>query len=1473
VLTVGNQNIYYIGPGRDFETLRAGMQGMGAGDTLIIENGIYDVSSRDWIIHGTEGSLPHSGTSTSFTTVIGEDPWKVIFNGQSSSYDFIRFNSRGNPSSEPAHHLAFKGFEVHNTLNWIMVNGVSWIKLIDIGVVDSGRVNAYNGGNQNVANLGVSASSNVLLEWIYSWGYSRYKILTYQADHVIIRRSLARIDGYHGTEPLGIYQMYCSQNIMAQNNLAIDGDQKEFWTRTYYSASAFSMAATNCQDNTPTNVYKRSIALNNKRPLLDNAAQESSVPWTRVDIIGWDLEMDRGDAGSGWNYDLIWLRGAWNVTQATIGDINVDAPGYENNGFLNVPYQPVDITNSIFYRLGWDGAQTQDRGRLTNEWSGVGSVSLDFNSIYDFKNDYASATQVSRVSVTNTRETDPRTEGLNYLPRLDSDSILRTAGKDGERIGAEVMTFVGKSGTFYGEPGWDDETGISMWPFPHEDLFKEKFADYSFVWDLRSWGTGTLDGARGFAASGTGIYGWPVTLTSYIWEYLGNICPEDICDYGLSSTGTLDTTVPSLSNWSPDGELVSGTTNVNLTLDTDENAFCKYSTTADTVYSSLINSFSTTWNRSHSTNIAGLTDGTSYRYYVRCVDWSSNENFIDYEINFSIANNIWGNTYYLSTTWSDSNIGSNWSPWSTFSHAWTQLIAWDTLIVKNWVYNEQINPSISWTPWSPITVQAENIGWATIEMLSTVPITCSSGATEHWAWIYVCSNTSKTISHIVIDGFYVRWYWESSAISVTGADNVSIAQMSNNITIRNTWAFWSAALTNKVVFDISRSRDSLFEDVYAYGVWRKAMQVYWAIGITVRRAVLRFDYWDGSSYKPNDPRVNFSWYNTIDSTFENIISIDAWAWSWSRAWFVASGNNAAWAAVSASSNNKYLWLVSYNNIWNWIEINGWSGSPVEGIYVKDSVFWWNTWVGMNIHWNATWTTLEYVTSWNNGLTWIRIDPYNASITNSIIRNTYSVGNDRPYVTWWATQVAVFENNTASWNTNDYYSTYPRNMNTAYAPIITNIVNPGYVIWYERWWKVMNKYVDWVLTWDGLWPWKNEVMIKQHMCDNTDLAIANRTWLNSPTWCNTSKTLTEYIWQATWGVSDTTAPVISNGFPTGEQASGTTNVNLTLDTDENATCRYSTSVNTTYTGMSNTFSTTWNTSHSTNITGLTNGNSYTYYIRCIDGTSNENTSDYTINFSIAATVSSGWGGWGGWGWWWGGWSYTPTCKDEQLTCKLIPWSSITYKWYKKENVSCKNWKLWSICNVVEETELNSVWEIEETSTGSNSWWGLVKYHSEMTILQWIEKRIDKVIEQRKKDKIEKVIEYRNMFIKDVENYVLAREKKENTREYKVQILTTFKLFVKELKKENTVGVKRKVSGYIATNDAVNILSWKLDALILKYNKETSLKVLFFKNKLLKNLDWYMTMKKNREKGVNYKIKLKILKSNIQKTYKIFLKGLK
>ena len=98
--------------------------------------------------------------------------------------------------------------------------------------------------------------------------------------------------------------------------------------------------------------------------------------------------------------------------------------------------------------------------------------------------------------------------------------------------------------------------------------------------------------------------------------------------------------------------------------------------------------------------------------------------------------------------------------------------------------------------------------------------------------------------------------------------------------------------------------------------------------------------------------------------------------------------------------------------------------------------------------------------------------------------------------------------------------------------------------------------------------------------------------------------------------DTVAPVVSGGLPTGTLAAGTTSASLQVTTNESATCRYATTAGTAYAQMATTFATTGATAHSHPVTGLANGQSYTFYVRCQDPAGNATTADTVVSFAVA-----------------------------------------------------------------------------------------------------------------------------------------------------------------------------------------------------------------------------------------------------------------
>lgn len=102
-----------------------------------------------------------------------------------------------------------------------------------------------------------------------------------------------------------------------------------------------------------------------------------------------------------------------------------------------------------------------------------------------------------------------------------------------------------------------------------------------------------------------------------------------------------------------------------------------------------------------------------------------------------------------------------------------------------------------------------------------------------------------------------------------------------------------------------------------------------------------------------------------------------------------------------------------------------------------------------------------------------------------------------------------------------------------------------------------------------------------------------------------------------GGADTDPPTISEATPSTEQScpASPTSVTIGVYTNETATCKYGTS-DVAYASLPNTFTTTGGLIHSSNLS-LACDASYTYYVRCIDGSGNANTSSTEISFDVAS----------------------------------------------------------------------------------------------------------------------------------------------------------------------------------------------------------------------------------------------------------------
>jgi hypothetical protein len=98
--------------------------------------------------------------------------------------------------------------------------------------------------------------------------------------------------------------------------------------------------------------------------------------------------------------------------------------------------------------------------------------------------------------------------------------------------------------------------------------------------------------------------------------------------------------------------------------------------------------------------------------------------------------------------------------------------------------------------------------------------------------------------------------------------------------------------------------------------------------------------------------------------------------------------------------------------------------------------------------------------------------------------------------------------------------------------------------------------------------------------------------------------------------DLQPPTISKPKPAGSLPASTRQTVVSVTTNEPATCRFSYRPGTTYPYMTSAFQSTDGLTHTTLNKELNPGDTYTYYVRCVDKSRNENLDDYRLTFSVA-----------------------------------------------------------------------------------------------------------------------------------------------------------------------------------------------------------------------------------------------------------------
>jgi len=94
---------------------------------------------------------------------------------------------------------------------------------------------------------------------------------------------------------------------------------------------------------------------------------------------------------------------------------------------------------------------------------------------------------------------------------------------------------------------------------------------------------------------------------------------------------------PTRYNGLPAMDLPSGTAAVVMSLETNIFATCRYDTVAGTLYDNMPFTFQVTPQTLHEVTLAGLVDGTTYTFYIRCENLIGMENPDDFIITFRVS--------------------------------------------------------------------------------------------------------------------------------------------------------------------------------------------------------------------------------------------------------------------------------------------------------------------------------------------------------------------------------------------------------------------------------------------------------------------------------------------------------------------------------------------------------------------------------------------------------------------------------------------------------------------------------------------------------------------------------------------------------------------------------------------------------------------------------------------------------------------
>lgn len=497
------------------KTFKVAFAKMQPGDVLILLDGTYSqangngpITEPDTGASNSNTTLIPSGVSLSkMTCVIAKNPGQVKVSSyfkignKSVKYSYIRIQG-----------ITFEsGGTLFNT-SYVTIKDSGFHGPFGIGTIDHHMGNTYN-----------------LIEDVWVWATGqRIVAINYRANYNVWRRVVVRGDGCgtanctgSGNPNVG-FTIYDSHDVSVQNMILIDRILKPA-SASYGGDSPYGDFAS-AQHTTPANPQ-------GSPPNLIPDYYVGNAEWLGTMSInapdtGYYLEPDETTNPT---YKLI------NVVSysknAGVSGINVTK---------NAKYTQIENATSVTTNSGVAVRVHADNytiGGILKNILAIGSGSYgfyvdlipsDINIFGSFGSAFYSASKKCTLGTAGCYSENPQAisggytnKSLMYLTRIEDNSFLKAKAQGGADIGANILYRYGVDNTRHGEVGFNTLTNTPLWPYPNEARIKTEMST-----GLDANGN---PNTRGFCAASKQLDGTSdTTLTSYIWEMLGNQIPAEI---------------------------------------------------------------------------------------------------------------------------------------------------------------------------------------------------------------------------------------------------------------------------------------------------------------------------------------------------------------------------------------------------------------------------------------------------------------------------------------------------------------------------------------------------------------------------------------------------------------------------------------------------------------------------------------------------------------------------------------------------------------------------------------------------------------------------------------------------------------------------------------------------------------------------------------------------------------------------------